>query len=71
MYEKLRSLRHEKELTGEYMAIKLGIQKAAYSKKENGLLRFSLREAKIISGIFGMSIDDIFFDDEVSEMETN
>lgn len=52
------------------MAMKLGISKATYSKKENGIIKFSLDEAKIISNEFKLSIEEIFFTNEVTQSET-
>ena len=69
MYEKLREIRKARKISGEEMGRKLGIQKAGYSKKELGHVPFSLNDAKIVSEVFGMSIEDIFFPDEVSKRD--
>lgn len=62
MFERLRQIRKEKRITCEEMAEELGLQtKAAYNKKEHGKVKFTLQEAKKISEIFGMSIEEIFF----------
>ena len=72
MFERLRQIREEKGLTCEQMAEQLGLQtKAGYNKKENGRTKFTLQEAKKVSEILGMSIDDIFFANEVSSEDTN
>ena len=71
MFERLRKMREEKGLTCEQMAYKLGLQtKAGYSKKETGRTPFTLADAKIVSEVFGKSIDDIFFPNEVSDGDT-
>jgi DNA-binding XRE family transcriptional regulator len=53
------------------MAKLLNITKSSYSKKELGSVKFSLNEAKLISDKFNISIEDIFFEDRVSKMDTN
>lgn len=67
MFERLREIRMSKGITCEMMAKALGLQtKSAYSKKELGRTPFSLADAKIISDTLGYSIEEIFFDNEVS-----
>ena len=62
MFERLRQIRKERCITCEEMAGELGLQtKSAYSKKERECVPFTLQEAKKISEIFGMSIEEIFF----------
>lgn len=70
MYENLRYLRKQNNISGEEIAKSLGLTKATYSKKENGLVKFSLDEAKVISTVFNKSIEEIFFKREVSKMDT-
>jgi len=53
------------------MARLINTTKGNYSKKESGLLRFSLQEAKIIAEHFGDTIENIFFEPVVSEIEIN
>lgn len=57
----LKSLRASRGYTQGEMALKLGISKNAYNRKELGLREFTLSEAKKISDIFQCKIDDIFF----------
>ncbi len=71
MYENLRQLRKQCNISGEEVARILGLTKATYSKKENGLVKFSLEEAKIISTVLNKSIEEIFFEYEVSKNDTN
>ena len=47
----------------------LGITLSAYGKKENSHLRFSLNEAKKLSDFYGVSIEAIFFGNDISKME--
>ncbi|WP_195604486.1 helix-turn-helix domain-containing protein [Clostridium tyrobutyricum] len=71
MYKKLRELRIKHNISGVEMAKLLNITKASYSKKELGSVKFSLNEAKLISDKFNKSIEDIFFENRVSKMETS
>lgn len=67
MFRRLRELRKMKGLTCEDMAAVLGLKtKAAYSKKERGKTKFSLKDARKIARLLDKSIDSIFFEDEVS-----
>ncbi len=67
MFEKLRALRQEKGIPGEKLAEILGLEtKSAYYKKETGSIKFTIYEAKKIADFFGMSIEQIFFEDGVS-----
>jgi len=71
MYEKLRTIRNNKSVSAIEMAELLGLKTAAaYYKKETGAIRISMFEAKLISERLNMSIEDIFFADEVSVIET-
>jgi len=72
VFEHLRELRAQKGITAQMMAERLGLEtKASYYKKETGAVKFSLLEAKEISDYLGMSIEEVFFASEVSEMDTN
>lgn len=72
MYENLREIRNNRDISALDMAEVLGLQtKAAYYKKESGSIKFSLEEAGLIARFLDMKIEDIFFDDEVAETETN
>lgn len=67
MFEQLKSIRSSKSTSAEQMAEVLGLEtKAAYYKKESGTVKFSLADAKKISDYFGIPIEHIFFDSEVS-----
>lgn len=70
MYENLRELRNQRNISALDMARVIGLKtKAAYYKKESGLIKFSLEEANLISKYLDMPIEDIF-DDEVAKSET-
>jgi len=67
VFEKLRGIRKEKKITCKEMSELLGFKtRGAYHKKELERIPFTLKEAKVISDFFGMRIDDIFFENEVS-----
>lgn len=67
MFERLRKLRKMQGFTCEKMAELMGLEtKAAYSKKELGKTKFSLEDARKVSIILGHSVEEIFFEDEVS-----
>lgn len=69
---KVRELRQKFGYTQDYMAEKMGLKsKNAYSLKERGERKFSLEEANVISLIFGLPIEQIFFDNEVIKKITN
>lgn len=71
MYQQLRELRNEKLITAREMADLLGLKtEAAYYKKETGVVRFSLYEAKLVSEKLEMPVEAIFFNHIVSNIET-
>lgn len=72
MYENLRAIRNKAHIPAKEMADLLGLKtEAAYYKKENGAIRISIEEAKLIADKLDMPIEDIFFSNEVSVMETD
>lgn len=58
---KLKKLREKQNIKQSEMAKILGISDSNYFKKESGMVKFSLIEAKKISDFFKVSIEDIFF----------
>lgn len=59
-YPMLYITRKEKGDTQKKVAQKLGISPQRYQLKEGGKAYFTLPEAKILSEMYGMSIDDLF-----------
>lgn len=57
----VRQEREKRNLTQHDVARWLGISRAGYSKRENGQIKFTMKEAKILSEKFGASIEDLFF----------
>ena len=67
MFERLRKIRKEKNISALEIAGKIGLKtEGAYYKKETGDVPFTLTEGKIISDLFKLPIEDIFFKDELS-----
>ncbi|WP_144533502.1 helix-turn-helix transcriptional regulator [Bacillus pumilus] len=67
---KVRFLRKLHGFNQDVMARKLGITKATYSKKENGSIKFSLEESKVLADFFETTIDELFFDKKQLEAKT-
>ncbi len=67
---KLKLMREHNNIKQEEIADILNISPCNYYKKEKGEIRFSLLEAKKIADYFGLTIEEIFFDNKVSKMET-
>ncbi len=59
MLDRLEALRKEKKLQENYMAEQLGIEKAEYIGKENGLIPITVKEWLRISNI--MEVKLIYF----------
>ena len=67
MFEKLRKIRQSKDIKAKEIAEKLGLKtEGAYYKKETGTVPFTLEEGRIISELFEMPIEEIFFTNELS-----
>ena len=66
----VKTLRETRGLKQEEVAELLGISTPTYSKKENGSIKWALSEAKLLSDFFGMTIEQIFFGNEVSKNDT-
>ncbi len=66
----LKKLREKNNIKQEELASLIGVSPANYSKKEAGLIRFSLVEAQLIAKYFDLTIEDIFFNNNVSKNET-
>lgn len=59
-YPMLFVVRREKGHTQKAIAKKLSISPQRYQLKESGKANFTLPEAKILSELYGMPIDDLF-----------
>lgn len=71
MYEKLRRIRNKLNISAREMADLLNLKtENAYYKKENGNIKFSLEEAKLVANRIGRPIEEIFYAHEVSMTDT-
>ncbi len=52
--------RNEAKQSQEYVAKKLGISPQRYQLKESGKANFTIPEAKILSELYGMTLDELF-----------
>lgn len=59
-YPMLYIARREKGDTQKTVAKELSISPQRYQLKESGKAKFSLDEAKILSNLYGMPIDELF-----------
>lgn len=57
--EKIKNIREIKNLTQEYMAEKLGITQAGYSKIESGATKISYSKIVDISKILGVEVEEL------------
>lgn len=57
----VRDTRKKMGMAAVEVAKLLKISKGNYSKKENGIIKFSLEEAHTLSSYFGKSIEELFF----------
>lgn len=72
MFESLKRIRKNKGISAEQMQELLEFKtKAAYYKKESGIVKFTLCEAIKISEYIEMPIEDIFFNNDTAKMETS
>ena len=68
----LREIRTNKRISARHMATALGLKTvAAYYKKESGSIKITIDEAKIISTELSEPIEVIFFEKELSIIESN
>ncbi len=66
MYEKLKEIRLNKGFTLLQMSKELGYNSPnAYARKEKGERKFTLDEVETIAHLFGMTVEKIFFKDEL------
>lgn len=64
--KKLKAYRKLLGISAQEMANALSINISTYCNKENGKAVFDLKESKIISEKIGKTVDEIFFNDEVT-----
>ena len=59
---KLKGLRAMRDMNQKSMAELLNMTRESYVRKENGHSEFTLGEARVIKDLFGMSVEEIFFE---------
>lgn len=57
--DNIRSIRELKNYTQEYMAVRLGITQAGYSKIEKGNAKMSFEKLEEIASVFELSVENI------------
>ncbi|SHH54064.1 Helix-turn-helix [Caloranaerobacter azorensis DSM 13643] len=65
----LKSLRIKNGFTQKALAREMGMSETSYSKRENGLIDFTVEEIRKLKSILKMTEDDIiriFFSEEVA-----
>lgn len=67
----VKAFRESLGMKQEEFAKIISVSAVNYSKKENGLVKFSLNEARQISEHFHRPIESIFFASEVSKNESS
>lgn len=69
-HKKLKAYRQLRGINQAVLAELTGVGLNTYNFKENGKKSFTLEEAKTISDYFGVTIDEIFFDNTVNFKNT-
>lgn len=57
MYERIRNLREDKDITQKELALKLGMSQTGYSKYETGENDIPTAILKALSAFYGTSVD--------------
>jgi len=71
MYNKLKGLMTEKNITQQELAEILEMSISTLNFKINGKSDFTIKEAKKVSKFFDKPIEEIFYNDEINKMKTN
>jgi DNA-binding XRE family transcriptional regulator len=61
-YKKIVDVRKKLGFTQSDVSELINVRRFTYSKKERGLVPISLKEAFVISKLFGMTIEELFFE---------
>lgn len=70
-HNKLKAYRKLHDLDQSFLAHMLGISNVTYCRKEKGKSDFTLKEAKLLSNFFGVTIEELFFNQHVNKLFTN
>jgi len=68
---KLKILISESDYNQEDIAKKLGLAETTFNRKLNGKSEFKLSEAKQLADLFNLTVDELFFSNIVTKVETN
>jgi transcriptional regulator with XRE-family HTH domain len=67
IHKNIRILRNLNELSQENIAYELGLSQSQYSRRENGVIEFSVSEILKLSKLFNVSYEEIIDDSNVKE----
>ena len=71
MFKKLRDSRTSQNVPVETLCELIGLKTvAAYYKKEAGTVKFTLTESNRIANFFGLSVEELFFDNTLSKIDS-
>ena len=65
-FKKLVEVRKNLGLTQSDVSEHLDVRRQTYSKKERGLIPISLKEAYIVSKLFNMTMEELFFKNKIT-----
>ena len=65
----LKALREERGLKQKFVAERIGVNPNHYSQIENGHLQPQIKHLLILRDLFGVTLDEIFFKDEIAKCE--
>jgi len=66
----LKALREERGLKQKFVADKLGLTQSYYSQIESGQRPPQTKHLLILRDLFGVSLDEIFFKDEIANCDS-
>lgn len=70
IYERIKELRNQLNLTQEYVANYLGVNRATVTQMENGKRKVSADELSKLCSLFGVSADALLYGEEISKPAT-
>jgi transcriptional regulator with XRE-family HTH domain len=65
----LKALREERGLKQKFVAERIGVKPNHYSQIENGHLQPQIKHLLILRDLFGVSLDEIFFKDQIAKCD--
>ena len=70
IYERIKELRNQLNLTQEYVANYLGVNRATVTQMENGKRKVSADELSKLCSLFGVAADALLYGEEISKPAT-